>query len=272
MAENERKEKKGKKTKAIPVYGNYKSYYNYRIGHDLKEDPRLAVLKKEWFEGKDCFDIGCNQAKKFLCQSILGVDIDAGLIENAYWNLRRTAKMECASCRSVEASESNVSNRVNGLEEMVSASVNKETMHFPIDSSPAKEGGLVDRVSFHKENIVESLDACSEKYDTILCLSVTKWIHLNWGDDGLITLFVKIWRLLRLGGILILEPQPWESYRRKHLVSEAAAMNYHSIVLKPALFQEILLDKIGFRTVENITDNLPGSVAGFNRPIFLFRK
>lgn len=28
-------------------------------------------------------------------------------------------------------------------------------------------------------------------------LSVTKWIHFNWGDDGLITLFVKIWRLLR---------------------------------------------------------------------------
>jgi hypothetical protein len=26
---------------------------------------------------------------------------------------------------------------------------------------------------------------------------VTKWIHLNWGDEGLITLFVKIWRLLR---------------------------------------------------------------------------
>ena len=27
-------------------------------------------------------------------------------------------------------------------------------------------------------------------------LSVTKWIHVNWGDDGLITLFAEIWKLL----------------------------------------------------------------------------
>lgn len=80
-----------KKRKEIFPYGNYKNYYGYRviffsnpyifciiefpnilifsyllcflmyqIGHDVDEDPRLKVFRKEWFEGKDCLDIGCN--------------------------------------------------------------------------------------------------------------------------------------------------------------------------------------------------------------------
>ena len=32
-----------------------------QIDRKLSEDPRLALMKKEWFEGKDCLDIGCNQ-------------------------------------------------------------------------------------------------------------------------------------------------------------------------------------------------------------------
>lgn len=31
-----------------------------QIGQELEEDPRVKVFRKEWFEGKDCLDIGCN--------------------------------------------------------------------------------------------------------------------------------------------------------------------------------------------------------------------
>ncbi|KAG9455052.1 hypothetical protein H6P81_007956 [Aristolochia fimbriata] len=248
---------KKRKRNTVYIYGNYKAYYNYRVDKNVGEDPRLAVLKKEWFEGRRCLDIGCNQglmtisiAKKFSCESIVGVDIDGTLIETAKWNLRRVVKKE-------QSEVTKTSEKEHGSQDKVSESSVRS---------------LIDRVSFWKENIVQNEHAFSDQYDTILCLSVTKWIHLNWGDDGLITLFAKIWNLLRPGGTLILEPQPWSSYKRNRLVSEVASMNFKNILLEPSCFPEILLDKIGFRSWENISTNVKGSNAGFNRPIFAFYK
>ncbi|KAJ3708520.1 hypothetical protein LUZ61_012225 [Rhynchospora tenuis] len=127
-------------------------------------------------------------------------------------------------------------------------------------------------VSFRHENFVEDPEVSSEKYDAIVCLSVTKWIHLNWGDEGIITLFVKIWRLLRPGGVCLLEPQPWSSYKHNRLVSDTAKAHYGSTFLHPGKFREILLDKIGFRSAKVITDKLTGTVAGFDRPITAYYK
>ncbi|XP_062073221.1 probable RNA methyltransferase At5g51130 [Humulus lupulus] len=56
----EKVEQKKKKHKEIFPYDNYRNYYGYRLGQDIEEDPRLKVMKKEWFEGKNCLDIGCN--------------------------------------------------------------------------------------------------------------------------------------------------------------------------------------------------------------------
>ncbi len=54
------------------------------------------------------------------------------------------------------------------------------------------------------ENYIQNTDL-TEKYDTICCFSTTKWIHLNFGDEGINRLFEKVHKSLRINGLFILE-------------------------------------------------------------------
>lgn len=75
-------------------YGNYNKYYGYR-NPGASEDPRIRVLRPEWFEGKEVLDLGCNAghltlfiAKMLRPARILGLDIDSGLVHAARKNIR----------------------------------------------------------------------------------------------------------------------------------------------------------------------------------------
>ncbi len=67
------------------------------------------------------------------------------------------------------------------------------------------------------------------EYDTIIAFSITKWIHLNFGDQGLKRFLKRIYQTLLPGGRLILEPQPWSSYRLKRRMT---VKNSHFIKMK----------------------------------------
>ncbi|KAJ7996664.1 hypothetical protein DPEC_G00239380 [Dallia pectoralis] len=136
-------------------------------------------------------------------------------------------------------------------------------------------GRFPSNVSFAKANYVLESDALlltqRAEYDVILCFSVTKWVHLNWGDCGLKRLFHRVFRHLRPGGLFILEPQPWVTYGKRKRLTENIYKNYQSIQLKPEGFSTYLTSEVGFCSYELI--GLPNNLSkGFQRPIYLFRK
>ncbi|KAL6755087.1 Bicoid-interacting protein 3-domain-containing protein [Haematococcus lacustris] len=110
-------------------------------------------------------------------------------------------------------------------------------------------------------------------FGVIVCLSVTKWVHLNWGDDGITRLFARCWTELQPGGFLVLEPQPWRSYKaavaKQRGGPEAGSWDLAALHLRPEGFVT-LLQQMGFELVVDLND---GSTAlGFDRPLFVVRK
>lgn len=80
-------------------FGNYQNYYFKRLGAgEQQTDFRLELLKAhpECFRGKKVLDIGCNSgfitinfAKQLLPASVLGIDIDGGLVDKARIELEK---------------------------------------------------------------------------------------------------------------------------------------------------------------------------------------
>ena len=144
-------------------------------------------------------------------------------------------------------------------------------------------------LSYFVEDFVERPEG-REMYDTITCLSVTKWIQLTKGDEGVRTLFRKAYSMLRdevkscgerneFGtGVFILEPQPWKSYRRRSKLTPEMQANYAAIQMHPEDFVPFLLKEVGFARVVKLYDpptvHADGTkVVGFEqRPILAFLK
>ncbi|KAF7761700.1 hypothetical protein Agabi119p4_9692 [Agaricus bisporus var. burnettii] len=125
-------------------------------------------------------------------------------------------------------------------------------------------GATVSLPDWTKEDIPEDKDG----YDIVLALSITKWIHLNQGDDGLVAFFRKIHTVLHKHGHLILEPQPWESYAKARRMSEHLRATYQTLQLRPSNFSTTLND-IGFELVKTLGETGEG---GFRRSIDLYVK
>ncbi|CRK90629.1 CLUMA_CG004331, isoform A [Clunio marinus] len=232
-------------------YGNYSNYYFKRFkSESIEKDSRITLFEShpEFFRHKKILDIGCNSgyitiqiAKKLSPTEILGVDLDGNLIDQARRDLeieRKTSKLE----------------------------ITKEVLN---------------RVSFRKANYILKDESLLEfenpLYDTILCLSITKWIHLNHGDNGIKFMFKRIYKQLKTNGALILEAQEFNSYKKRSKLSPEILENFKNIKLKPNAFEAYLLsDEIGFSESWFIADKKSlkesGQPKGFHRAIQVFVK
>ncbi len=78
--------------------------------------------------------------------------------------------------------------------------------------------------------------------------SITKWIHLNDGDEGLETFFRRVFDVLRPSGKFVLEPQPWDSYSKAKRGNTKLKERAAGIQMKPDEFGKVL-EGIGFQQV-----------------------
>lgn len=84
----------------------------------------------------------------------------ADRVEDAYWHLRKTVKMEQAEKKHAKASRLEIAEKVDGL-------VRNEEKGISRDCS-SSERNLFDIVSFRQENFVHGRDPPEMHYDTIL--------------------------------------------------------------------------------------------------------
>ncbi|CAG9464555.1 unnamed protein product [Pedinophyceae sp. YPF-701] len=241
-------------------HGNYHNYYGKRLEkRSPLDDPRLAVFDPAWFKGRTMLDVGCHEgvvilsvAQRFGISGALGIDIDPVLVRRAVRRLM--------AARNAAREERRGHAPTHGAEATL----------LP----PAERLDALKHVRFRAGDVL-SLEGEVPRgtFGVVTCLSVTKWVHIHGGDDGLRRLLRLLAGAAEPGGHVIVEPQPWKSYRQaaSHRDTKQEWMPGRLAELQlrpediPRLLSEEGLVEVGVLRPE-------GSKEGFGRPLHVLRK
>ncbi|KAI0089135.1 Bicoid-interacting protein 3-domain-containing protein [Irpex rosettiformis] len=272
------------------------SYYSKR---PTTEDFRLELLPPSLFRDASVLDIGCNEgwitcqiAQSKGARKVVGVDIDDTLIRDA-WKRRRTVWSTQKPSRTSTDDKDTASHdepsrkkrkveRNTDLEntdgELEESGLDPEYFPsscehmfgpLPIPPKGAADTAFPHNVVFHTADWVTSdIPEDIEGYDVVVAFSVSKWIHLNGGDEGLMRFFRRVYAVLNRGGAFVFEPQEWDGYHKAKRMDPLLKEIGNRLQLRPENFERILT-KMGFSSPEHL--GRPGE-GGFKRPIDLYRK
>ncbi|KAI0772033.1 Bin3-domain-containing protein [Trametes elegans] len=296
------------KSTSVPIHGNYHGYYNKRpSAHDrrLALIPRSLFRGKRVLDvGCNEGWVTCEIGQRLGARRVVGVDIDDALVRSAWkhrrsvWSqqgppsragdavLRLENNAAPAGCRkrrrlSSSTADSNPDpdsvQALAGIPDYFPASCEHMFGPLPIPdatSTSASHGGasadaFPHNVAFRTADWVSGeIPDDAEGYDVVLAFSVSKWIHLNGGDDGLARFFRRVHGVLKPGGTFVLEPQEWETYAKTRRMDLKLRENAKGLKLRPEDFGQMLQD-IGFGPAEHLGSAGEG---GFRRPVHLYTK
>jgi len=109
------------------------------------------------------------------------------------------------------------------------------------------------------------------KFDVIFCFSVSMWIHLNHGDEGLSRFFQNVQKYC--DQLFLFEPQPWKCYmtaaRRMRKLNQPKfthleQMEHRQDQLIPHVTQ--LCQSAGLKPIAHLGQT------NWNRPIILYER
>lgn len=287
------------------IFGNYPSFYYKRYLDAIKEkDEKFSILRPEWFEGKSVLDIGCNEGvltllivEHFNPKSIEGIDIDYRLIKNAIKNTKQLMRNSLCSeiVSNVEKEEKTKNKSINEDTLLTIEDANKiksivnelktlpQSFRLTLSNNNIikgmneningqfKKNHINSKISFQQENYVRELKTVKSSYDTIVALSVIKWIHLNYGDIGVKIFFFNTYHQLNKGGFLIIEPQQWSSYKKSSKLSKQIYQSYKQIKLLPNSFIEYLKKIYEYKLIKTVVSPA-NSKKVYYRTIYILQK